>query len=52
MPIIWDAYVKYLHNLITDPANRKITAYEKLKEIKQGNKQIIRNLRFAIELLK
>jgi hypothetical protein len=37
---------------VADPANRKITAYEKLKEIKQDNKQTVRDLRSAIELLK
>jgi hypothetical protein len=41
-----------LHNLIADPANRKITAYKKLKKIKQSDKQIVRNLRSAIELFK
>jgi hypothetical protein len=34
VPIIWDIYVKYLYNLVTNPANRKVIAYEKLKEIK------------------
>jgi hypothetical protein len=52
MPTIWDIYVKYLHNLVTDPANRKITVYEKLKKIKQGDRQIVKILRSAIKLLK
>jgi hypothetical protein len=37
---------------MADPANRKITAYKKLKEIKQDDRQIIKDLRSAIELLK
>ena len=52
MPITWDIYVKYLHNLVTDPANRKVTAYKKLKEIKQNDRQIVKDLRSAIELFK
>jgi hypothetical protein len=51
VPTTWDAYVEYLHNLVADPANRKVTAYEKLKEIKQGDGQTVRDLRSAIELL-
>jgi hypothetical protein len=41
-----------LHNLIANPANRIITAYEKLKKIRQADRQSIRDLRSAIELLK
>jgi pyrroline-5-carboxylate reductase len=37
---------------MTDPANRKITVYEKLKKIKQNDKQTVRDLRSAIELFK
>jgi hypothetical protein len=41
-----------LHNLVADPANRKVIAYKKLKEIKQSDKQTVKNLRSAIELFK
>jgi hypothetical protein len=51
VPATWNAYIEYLHNLVADPANRKVTAYEKLKEIKQGDGQSVRDLRSAIELL-
>jgi len=51
VPTTWDAYIEYLHNLVADPANRKVTAYEKLKEIKQADGQTVRDLRSAIELL-
>jgi hypothetical protein len=37
---------------MADPANRKVTAYKKLKKIKQGDRQTVKDLRFAIELLK
>jgi hypothetical protein len=50
-PTTWNAYIEYLHNLVADPANRKVTAYEKLKEIKQSDGQTVRALRSAIELL-
>jgi hypothetical protein len=52
VPIIWDVYVEYLHNLVADPANRKVIAYEKLKKIKQDDRQTVRDLHSAIELLK
>jgi hypothetical protein len=51
VPTTWDAYIEYLHNLVADPANRKVTAYAKLKEIKQADGQSVRDLRSAIELL-
>ena len=41
-----------MHNLVADPANRKVIVYTKLKEIKQADKQSVRDLRSAIELLK
>ena len=50
-PTTWEGYLEYLHNLVADPANRKVTAYEKLKEIKQADGQSVRDLRSAIELL-
>jgi hypothetical protein len=37
---------------MADPANRKVTAYKKLKEIKQGDEQTVRDLRSVIELFK
>jgi hypothetical protein len=37
---------------VADPANRKITAYKKLKKIKQGDRQTVKDLRSAIELFK
>jgi hypothetical protein len=37
---------------MANPANRKIIAYEKLKKIKQGDKQTVKDLYSAIELLK
>lgn len=33
-PATWEAYIEYLHNFVADPANRMVTVYEKLKEIK------------------
>jgi hypothetical protein len=37
---------------MADPANRKVIVYKKLKEIKQDDRQTVRDLRSAIELLK
>jgi hypothetical protein len=37
---------------MADPANRKVTVYKKLKKIKQSDRQTVRDLRSAIELLK
>lgn len=50
-PQTWPTYLEYLHNLVADPANRKVNAYEKLKDIKQADGQSVRDLRSAIELL-
>src|SRR6266536_359041 len=45
-------YIKYLHNIVVNPANRRNNAYIKLKTLTQTDNQSVKDLRYTIKLLK
>ena len=49
--IIWKKYIKYLYNIVANPANRRNNVYIKLKILTQTDNQSVKDLRYTIELL-
>src|SRR6266498_4772698 len=49
---IWKKYIKYLYNIVADPANRRNNVYIKFKTLTQTDDQSVKDLRYTIKLLK
>jgi rubrerythrin len=50
-PATWEGYIKFLRSTVADPANRMAIASLRLKELKQGETQSVRDLVNYVEEL-